>query len=45
MNSRALATVAGARDRWQLAGDQLIVDLDLSIDNLLRARSCRSARR
>jgi MOSC domain-containing protein YiiM len=34
MNSRALATVAGARDRWQLAGDQLIVDLDLSIDNL-----------
>ncbi len=34
MNSRALTTVAGARDRWQLAGDQLIVDLDLSIDNL-----------
>jgi len=34
MNSRVLATVAGARDRWQLAGDQLIVDLDISIDNL-----------
>jgi MOSC domain-containing protein YiiM len=34
MNSRALATVAGARDRWPLAGDQLIVDLDISIDNL-----------
>lgn len=34
MNSRALATVAGAPDRWWLAGDQLIVDLDLSIDNL-----------
>ncbi len=34
MNSRALATVAGSPDRWRLAGDQLIVDLDLSIDNL-----------
>jgi MOSC domain-containing protein YiiM len=34
MNSRVLATIAGARDRWQLAGDQLIVDLDISIDNL-----------
>jgi hypothetical protein len=34
MNSRALASVAGHRDRWQLAGDQLIVDLDLSIDSL-----------
>lgn len=34
MNSRALASVAGERDRWQLAGDQLIVDLDLSMDSL-----------
>jgi MOSC domain-containing protein YiiM len=34
MNSRALASVAGERDRWQLAGDQLIVDLDLSMVNL-----------
>jgi MOSC domain-containing protein YiiM len=34
MNSRALASIAGDRDRWQLAGDQLIVDLDLSIDSL-----------
>ena len=34
MNSRALEAVAGERDRWQLAGDQLIVDLDLSIDSL-----------
>jgi MOSC domain-containing protein YiiM len=34
MNSRVLATVAGERERWRLAGDQLIVDLDLSIDNL-----------
>jgi MOSC domain-containing protein YiiM len=35
MNSRVLASITGTRDRWQLAGDQLIVDLDLSIDNLL----------
>ena len=34
MNSRVLAAVAGERDRWQLAGDQLIVDLDLSMDSL-----------
>src|SRR4029453_12287304 len=34
MNSRVLATIAGTRDRWQLAGDQLVVHLDLSIDNL-----------
>jgi hypothetical protein len=34
MNSRVLASIAGDRYRWQLAGDQLIVDLDLSIDNL-----------
>jgi hypothetical protein len=34
MNSRVLASVAGDRDRWQLAGDQLIIDLDLSIDSL-----------
>ena len=34
MNSRALAAVAGERDRWKLAGDQLIVDLDLSVDSL-----------
>lgn len=34
MNSRVLASVAGHRDRWELAGDQLIVDFDLSIDSL-----------
>ncbi len=34
MNSRAVALVAGPRDRWPLAGDQLYVDLDLSVDNL-----------
>ena len=34
MGSRALEAVAGAdRERWQLAGDQLIVDFDLSVDN------------
>lgn len=34
MNSRAVALIAGDRDRWALAGDQLYVDLDLSADNL-----------
>lgn len=34
MNSRVVQTVAGDRDRWALAGDQLYVDLDLSEDNL-----------
>jgi len=34
MNARAAEAVAGARDRWPLAGDQLYVDLDLSVDNL-----------
>ena len=34
MNSRVLASIAGDCERWQLAGDQLIVDLDLSIDSL-----------
>ncbi len=34
INTRLIALVAGARDRWQLAGDQLFVDLDLSTENL-----------
>ena len=34
MAARAVEAVAGSRDRWPLAGDQLYVDLDLSIDNL-----------
>lgn len=34
MNSRAATAIAGDRDRWSLAGDQLYVDLDLSTDNL-----------
>lgn len=34
MNSRVIALVAGDKDRWQLAGDQLYIDLDLSDENL-----------
>ena len=34
MNSRALALLAQSKERWQLAGDQLIIDLDMSTDNL-----------
>ena len=34
MNSRLISLVAQDRDRWQLAGDQLFVDLDLSKGNL-----------
>jgi MOSC domain-containing protein YiiM len=33
-NARAAALVARERERWPLAGDQLYVDLDLSVDNL-----------
>ena len=34
MNSRAIALVAQEKERWQLAGDQLFIDLDLSTENL-----------
>ncbi|MEA2562968.1 MAG: hypothetical protein QOH06_4472 [Acidobacteriota bacterium] len=34
MNARVIALVARHPDRWQLAGDQLFVDLDLSAENL-----------
>jgi MOSC domain-containing protein YiiM len=34
MNVRAIAVIAGSPERWELAGDQLYVDLDLSGDNL-----------
>jgi MOSC domain-containing protein YiiM len=34
MNARAAAAVAGDRDQWALAGDQIYVDLDLSLLNL-----------
>jgi hypothetical protein len=33
-NARLAALVAGERERWPLAGDQLYVDLDLSVDSL-----------
>jgi len=34
MNARVAAAVAGDRERWARAGDQLYVDLDLSLANL-----------
>ena len=34
MNSRAVSLIAGDKDRWALAGDQLYVDMDLSEMNL-----------
>src|SRR5712692_2904270 len=34
MNARAAAAIAGERERWALAGDQIYVDFDLSHNNL-----------
>ena len=34
MNSRVAALVAQSPQRWQLAGDQLFIDMDLSKENL-----------
>jgi MOSC domain-containing protein YiiM len=34
MNSRVIALLAQTRQRWPLAGDQLYLDLDLSVSNL-----------
>jgi MOSC domain-containing protein YiiM len=34
MNARVAALVAQDKDCWQLAGDQLYLDMDLSADNL-----------
>jgi hypothetical protein len=34
MSARVIALVAQAKSRWQLAGDQLFLDLDLSAENL-----------
>jgi hypothetical protein len=34
MNARFTAMIAGSDERWQLAGDQLYLDLDISVDNL-----------
>lgn len=33
MNARAIALVAGSKDRWSLAGDQLYIDFDISDEN------------
>ena len=34
MNARVASAIAGGRERWPLAGDQLYVDLDISLANL-----------
>ena len=34
MSARAAALVARTKERWALAGDQLYVDLDLSVENV-----------
>lgn len=34
MNARCIALIAGDRDRWALAGDNLFVDFDLRPENL-----------
>ena len=34
MNARCIALVAGTRERWPLAGDNLFIDMDLSPGNL-----------
>src|SRR5262245_39754668 len=34
MNARVIALLAGEKERWPLAGDQLYIDMDLSQENL-----------
>jgi MOSC domain-containing protein YiiM len=34
MSARAISLIAGEPERWQLAGDQLYIDFDISQDNL-----------
>lgn len=34
VNARAAMAIAGERERWPLAGDQLYVDMDISVANL-----------
>ena len=34
MSSRCIDVIAGGRDNWRHAGDNLFVDLDLSVENL-----------
>src|ERR1700686_581528 len=33
MNARVITVLAGGKDRWPLAGDQLFIDFDLSASN------------
>ena len=44
MGVRAGEFAAGTRDRWALAGDQLVVDLDLSGENLPPGNAARGRR-
>ncbi len=41
INGRYLDLVADGRERWPLAGDQLIVDLDLGMENLATGQRLR----
>ena len=34
INARFISLIARAEDRWQLSGDQLVVDMDISVENL-----------
>ena len=34
MNARAIAHIAQDKERWQLAGDQLFIDMDISEENM-----------
>ena len=34
INARLIALIARTEDRWPLAGDQLVIDIDMSTDNL-----------
>lgn len=34
MNARCIALIAGTRERWPLAGDNLFIDMDLTPGNL-----------
>ncbi len=42
MNSRAAALIAGPEERWPLAGDNLLVDFDLSVANLPTGQRLRA---
>ena len=34
MNTRVIDLIARDKERWHLAGDQLFIDIDLSLDNM-----------